>query len=56
MIGEGPVQLAEEDLEPEWQAFEDRRDHQPAHAVGGVGDDLQRLQLVQRDERPTLAA
>ena len=40
MVGEGAVQLAEEDLEMERQAGEHRGHHQAAHAVGGVGDDL----------------
>ena len=50
-LGKVAVELAEEDLQLERQALEDRRDHQAPHAVGRVGDDLERLQGVERRRR-----
>ena len=40
MVGEGAVELAEQDLDVEGQAGHDQRDDQPAHAVGRVGHHL----------------
>ncbi len=54
VVGERPVQLAEEDLEGEGQSVEDGGDDQAAHPVGGVGDDLEGPQGAQVDERSDL--
>ena len=51
MVGERPVELAEEDLELERETVEDPGHDQPPHAVGGVGHDPQRAQGRHVDER-----
>ena len=51
MVRERAVELAEEDVEVERQAVEHRGHDEAAHAVGGVGHDLQRAQRADVDER-----
>ena len=50
MVGEGSVELPEEDADIEGKALEDDRGDQTTHAVGGVGHDAQRLEGVDVDE------
>ncbi len=52
VVGEGSVELAEEDPDVEGKPLEDDRDDQTTHAVGGVSHDAQRLEGVDVDEGP----
>ena len=51
VVRERAVELAEEELELEGQPRHHRGHDQAAHAVGGVGDDAQRRQRGDVDER-----
>ena len=51
MVGEGAVELAEEDRDLEGQRSNTSGHHQPAHAVGGVGHHPERAQRADVDER-----
>ena len=51
MVGEGAVELAEEDRRAEWQAFEDRGHDEPTDAVRRVRDDAKRRERRHVDER-----
>ena len=51
VVGERAVELAEEQREVEREPGEHRRRDQAADAVGGVGDDAQRRERVEVDER-----
>ncbi len=55
MVGEGPVELGEEEDHVEGQAVEDLGDDQPSHPVGRVGHDPQRPEGGGVDERPDMA-
>ena len=56
MVRERAVELAVQHRERERQPLEDLRDDEPAHAVGGVGDDGERPQHRGVDERPHVVA
>ncbi len=51
VVRERPVELGVHDLEVERERLEDLRDDEPTHAVGGVGDDLERTERRDVDER-----
>ncbi len=51
VVREGAVELRVQDLEVERQGVEHRRDHQAAHAVGGVDHHLERPERRRVDER-----
>ncbi len=50
VVRERAVELREQDLEVEGQLREHAGDDEAAHAVGGVGDDLERPQRREVDE------
>ena len=50
VVGEGAVELGEEDVDVEGEASEHHGHHQAAHAVGRVGHDLERAQRPDVDE------
>ena len=57
MVGEGAVELGEEDVDREGEPLEDDRHDQAAHAVGRVGHHLERPQRrPRRRRRPTWSA
>ena len=51
VIGEGPVEFFEEDVHRERQSLEDLGNHEAAHAIGGIGHDLEWAQPRDIDER-----
>ena len=51
MVGEGAVELAEEDRRAEWQAFEDRGHDESTDAVRRVRDDAKWRERTHVDER-----